>query len=118
MIRAEKWIIDGNYGGTMALRLERADTVLFLDAPRWTCLYRVLKRIILNLGRVRPDSAPACPERFSWEFIKYVYRFQDAKRPALITHMKTLAADKEVFILRSDGEIRAFLGKIEKADSL
>jgi adenylate kinase family enzyme len=118
LIRAEKWIIDGNYGGTLDLRISRADTVIFLDASRWVCLFRVIKRILLHYGRVRPDSAAACPERFSWEFIKYVYRFQDAKRPALITHMKTLAEDREVFILRSDGEIRAFLRKIEKADSL
>lgn len=35
---AERWIIDGNYGGTLDVRLDRADTVVFLDFGRFRCL--------------------------------------------------------------------------------
>jgi adenylate kinase family enzyme len=40
----ERWIIDGNYGGTLNVRFARADTVIVLALPRWRCLVRVLGR--------------------------------------------------------------------------
>src|SRR5207247_6652305 len=43
LITAEKWIIDGNYGGTLDLRLAACDTVVFIDLPRVVCLLRVLR---------------------------------------------------------------------------
>ena len=33
IIAGDRWIIDGNYGGSMTLRLTRADTVIYLDYP-------------------------------------------------------------------------------------
>jgi adenylate kinase family enzyme len=33
-----RWILDGNYGGTMERRMEACDTVVFLDPPRTLCL--------------------------------------------------------------------------------
>ncbi len=37
LLAGEAWIIDGNYNETLALRLERADTIIFLDTPWWLC---------------------------------------------------------------------------------
>ena len=50
-----RWLIDGPYGGTLAERLGRADTFLYLDYPIRLCVARLLKRIWTYNGRTRPD---------------------------------------------------------------
>lgn len=43
-IRKEKWIIDGNYGSTMEIRLQACDTVIFLDYTLEVCLEGIKER--------------------------------------------------------------------------
>jgi len=38
LVTAPRWIFDGNYASSLAVRLQAADTVIFLDLPGWTCL--------------------------------------------------------------------------------
>ena len=44
LLAGEAWIIDGNYNETLALRLERVETVVFLDTPWWLCASRAFVR--------------------------------------------------------------------------
>lgn len=44
LVRKESWLIDGNYTKTLLIRLQRADAAIFLDIPRYICLYRAVKR--------------------------------------------------------------------------
>ncbi|MBV9930015.1 MAG: hypothetical protein JO013_03615 [Alphaproteobacteria bacterium] len=71
----ERWVMDGNYGGTLSPRLERADTVLWLDFPMWLCLARIVRRSLVHHGRTRPAMAEGCPERLSWKFLFHTARF-------------------------------------------
>lgn len=105
----EAWIIDGNYGGTFDIRLACADWVIFLDRSRWVCLRRCINRIIRSYGRTRPDLAPGCPERFDYEFLKYVYNFPVKKRPELLAKLEGVAGVKKVLLLRSDRQVEGFL---------
>lgn len=43
--RAEKWVIDGNYGSQRDVSWPRADTAIFLDYPLRVVLWRLTKRI-------------------------------------------------------------------------
>ncbi|WP_309571523.1 DNA topology modulation protein FlaR [Deinococcus sp.] len=45
----EHWILDGNFSTTLVQRAYRADTVIFLNPPRWRCLWRAFWRE--RLGR-------------------------------------------------------------------
>src|SRR5438552_15511936 len=44
VLAGDAWIADGNYHETLDLRLERADTVVFLDMPWWLCEGRAFLR--------------------------------------------------------------------------
>jgi adenylate kinase family enzyme len=41
---ADAWVCDGNYSAVRPIVLERADTVVWLDLPLRTCLWRVIRR--------------------------------------------------------------------------
>jgi adenylate kinase family enzyme len=81
---ADQWVMDGNYGGSLELRLARADTVLWLDFPAWLCLVRIVRRAIRYRGRVRPDMADGCPERLTWEFLSYTAGFRRGGRRRIV----------------------------------
>jgi adenylate kinase family enzyme len=70
------WIIDGNYGSSLSIRIQRADTVVWLDYPTWRCLGRALKRWWHYRGRNRPDMTQGCPERLDLEFFLYIAMFR------------------------------------------
>ncbi len=74
------WVIDGNFTGTLAPRLQRADTIYLLEAPRWLSMIRVIKRVIVNYGQVRADMPPGCPERFDFEFLRFAWGWNQIQR--------------------------------------
>ena len=78
VLSGERWIIDGNYGSTMPMRIARADTVVWLDYPTWLCLGRVFKRWWMYRGKARPDMTEDCPENLNLEFLLYVLNFRSA----------------------------------------
>lgn len=76
-----RWIIDGDYGSTLDLRVQRADTIVILSISRYRCLWRILRRRFSYARRARPDMAPGCPERLDFEFLRYVWRYPVDKVP-------------------------------------
>ena len=80
VVAQDQWLIEGNYGSTLAPRLERADTVIYLDFPIRLCLWRLVKRIRSNRGRSRPDMPDGCPERFDAAFFWYVMNWNSGPR--------------------------------------
>ena len=107
-----RWIMDGNYGGTLDLRLARADTVIFLDYATSTCLWRVTKRTLRYHGRTRPDMAPGCRERFDLPFLRYVATYRRTRRPALLTKLDAASSDTAVYLPRNDWEARRVIDKL------
>lgn len=109
----ERWIIDGQYGSTLAGRLARADTVIYLDLPMPLCLARVLRRTIAGYGRPRPEMPAGCNERFDAEFLKYIWHYRRTHRPKMLGLVAGFAGDRKVFTRPAD--IDAWLGGIGPA---
>jgi adenylate kinase family enzyme len=112
-IARPRWVIDGNYGRTLPLRLTRADTVVDLDLPRWQCVLGVFRRALVHRGRTRSDMAPGCPERLDWEFVLYTIRFRGGGRRRIERALSAFAGRR--IRLRSRGEVRRFLAGLTGA---
>jgi adenylate kinase family enzyme len=110
LMRPEAWILDGNFGGSMDARLALADTVIFMDLPRLTCIARVLKRRVQHHGRSRPDMAAGCPEKIDLEFLRWIWDFPRTKRPGILKKLEaTRRAGTRVVHLRSVRDLNRFL---------
>lgn len=107
-IAKERWVIDGNYGRTIDVRLKRADTAIMLDYPTYVCLFRVLKRFILNIGRTRPDMPENCPESIDLEFVLSVLNFRRKSRKKQLDKLKA-AKYVDVIFIRNKRDYRKFL---------
>ncbi len=83
-----RWLIDGTYGGTLGERLERADTVVYLDFPIRLCVARLFRRLWFYRGRTRPDMTKGCPERFDLPFLFYLLRWNSGPRPRTEARLK------------------------------
>lgn len=105
----DAWIMDGNYGGTLEERVAASDTVLFLDRPRGTCVWRIVKRRIAGMWRPHPGLADGCRERLAWGFFKWVWSYPTSVRPRVLAHLQTVSAYKSVVILSSEREVEDFV---------
>ncbi len=106
-----QWIMDGNFGRTLPRRLEYCDTVIWLDYPRLTCFLGVLKRVITTYGTVRPDMGEGCPERFDWDFLKWVWGFNRKNRKRFQTLLDD-APQVQTVRLKNRRQTRGFLKSV------
>lgn len=110
LVERAAWIIDGNYGATMDIRLEAADTVIFLDFPRRVCLWRAVKRAIQFRGETRPDMGNGCPEKIDLEFLLYIWRFRKREHAKIVQCLQ--AAQRrgvQVVRLKTKSEVEGYL---------
>lgn len=109
------WIIDGNYSGTMDIRLKEADTVIYLDYPTTVCLYRAIKRFLLNRGRTRIDMAEGCTEKIDKDFISWIWNFRRNSRPKLLEKLNAVRKEKNIVILLGPSGAKRFLKIVREA---
>lgn len=116
VVKKPKWIIDGNYGSALDIRLKEADTIIFLDFKRSLCLYRVMKRAYQYRKKQRPDMTKGNREHIDFSFYDWVWRFPKDKRPTIIKKLESLSEEKEVIVLHTPKEVEVFLSKMNEKD--
>jgi adenylate kinase family enzyme len=112
LIERDSWIMDGNYGGTMEMRLDACDTVIFLDIPRLQCTWRVIKRVVTYRAGVRPDMADGCHERVDIGFWWWVFNFSKRSKPAVEERLAKVANTKTIYRFTSTRAAERFLADI------
>lgn len=107
-IQLSEWIIDGNYGSTIELRLQACDTVIFLDYPPEFCLSGIFER----RGKARTDIPWIENEdEEDGEFIEFVKNFNAQSRPMIIELLNRYS-DKDIYIFKSRDEADSFLNQL------
>lgn len=113
MTQRQQWIIDGNYRETLDIRLEAADTVVFLDLPRWLCTWRAIKRRIEYMNRTRPDMAEGCKEPLFdphlLHFMRRIWDYPNRAWPQVTQELQQVAHHKRVIWLESTRDVNTFL---------
>lgn len=112
-LEKSQWIIEGNYDRTIKMRLNYCDTVIWLDYSGLVCMARWIKRIIANWGKVRPDMASGCLEKFEWEFAKTIWNFSKDNRrkyEMLLAEQR----DKEIYRFKNPQQLAKFLDSVKK----
>jgi adenylate kinase family enzyme len=111
VLAGDAWIADGNYHETLDLRLERADTVVFLDMPWWRCSGRALLR-----GFRMPGELPeGCHYsrwlrlRDEWRLAVRIWRENRSQPEREREIISQHGAHVAVHVLRSKRAVREFL---------
>jgi len=112
-VKEDEWIMDGNFGGTMEIRLAACDTVLYLDFPRTICIYRVFKRRLMYRNKSRPDMGEGCNEKIDLEFLQWVWNFPKTTKPKIEERLKRFEGEKTIIRLRSSRDVEDFLAQIK-----
>ena len=100
------WVIDGNYSWCYyEERMQEADQIIFLSFSPLSCLFRAFKRYLTYRGKVRESMAAGCPERFDWEFIRWIL-WDGRTKPAKERYQQVQETYPEkVIVLRSQKEM-------------
>ena len=112
LVRGERWIIDGNFGGTMHIRLAAADTVIFLDLPRLVCLWSVIRRWATFRAEARPDMTPGNADKLDLKFLQWIWGYPRTRRPGILRQLAELPESTEVVRLTSRAAVREFLANV------
>ena len=107
LVAAPRWIIDGNYASSLPIRLQAADTVIFLDLPARTCLRGIMGRRLRHGGG--QHDAIGVYDRITWTFLRYVAGYRRQMAPRVRQLIADHAGDAQVVVLRSRRAVRRYL---------
>lgn len=112
LVAESRWIMDGNFGGTLERRIAVCDTVIYLDMPPLLCLWRVLERRLANRGRTREGMAAGCVEKLDARFVWWILSFRSVRRPPILERLARLRAEQQGVVLRHPREVEAFVASL------
>ncbi len=107
VMKQDRWIIDGNYGRTLELRLKECDTVFLFDLPVETCLQGATARI----GKKREDL-PWVEQELDEQFRDWIVEFPKKELPHIFTLLQQYN-NKNVVVFHSHEQVNDYLQKTQ-----
>jgi adenylate kinase family enzyme len=100
LVAQDRWILDGDLGpyDALEIRLQAADTVIFLDFSPLRCAWRAARR---------------APERL--DFWLWLLQYRRRSRPLIRQAMATNAGHATHYVLRNPAATRRFLATVQRA---
>lgn len=110
-LKLDSWIIDGNYSRTMEARLQKCDTIIYLDYSRWVCLWGLCQRILKGRKGLRKDMPDGWTDRIDWDLVRYVWNYNRNNR---VLNNTWIAKSKhaKAIVLKSRREASRFLDNV------
>lgn len=108
ILKTGEWIIDGNYGRTLEMRLKACDTVFLLDYPLDVCLAGAQERV----GQKR-EEMPWIEEELDEEFRQWIEDFPNTQLPKIYQLLEQYKDGKQIYILHSRADADDFLRRMQ-----
>lgn len=106
LLEGERWILDGDYSRTYAVRFHACDTAIFLDYPEEVCMEGIVARV----GQHREDM-PWVAETLDAELAESVRTYRAENRPTVLELMERYP-EKRSLIFTSREETEQWLAEL------
>ncbi len=110
ILQSDRWIIDGNYQRTLAMRLSVCDTVFLLDYSLRVCLEGAESRI----GKKREDL-PWVETEFDETFKQWIINFPQEQLPNIYRLLAQYQKNKTIIVFKTREEADDYLKVIAQA---
>ncbi|MCW6664798.1 adenylate kinase [Aerococcaceae bacterium NML191219] len=107
-INKSEWIIDGNYGSTIELRLKACDTVVFMDYPLDICLTGIKER----KGKPRTDLPWVEIDEDDTELIEFIKNYNIRSKPHVLALLNQYP-EKDIHIFTDRSQATNYLQSLK-----
>ncbi len=106
----DKWIIDGNWRQCLDIRLQYANTVIYLDYKLDVYKKGVIDRYNKYKGKHRLDI-PQCIEKLDSDFLSNVENYEETRGVVWKDRLKNFDKNINVLIFKSREEVEKFINE-------
>jgi adenylate kinase family enzyme len=114
LLNQDQWIIDGNATRSLHMRYQKADIVIYMVYPRFTCIWRVMKRFFTKDYSI-DDRAPNCKEGISLKLLRYLWGF-DKRVAEKIASLRDAYPDVKFYKITNDEELKQVWCKLTSSE--
>lgn len=115
LVDKPRWLLEGNYAGTLPVRLAAADVVIFLDLPAITCLTGILQRRWRYRGG--QHAKDGVYDRITWDFVRYIWGYRKTMRPKVRQLLDEHGSHVALITLTSRRQAARFLAYVKTENS-